>query len=85
MSPFATGDSITWLKFRRSALKRPATNSANVNAADRIGVENVEKNTAMAVTIDSSQNVSRKAVSIAGSSAGRSQPASASGGAAQAM
>jgi hypothetical protein len=76
---------MTWLKLRRSALNRPATNSANVNAADRIGVENVEKKTAIAVTMASSQKVIRNAFNMAGSSAGRSQPAATPGCAIQAM
>ena len=51
-SAAAAGESTTWSKFRRSALNRPATNRPKVSAADRIGVENVEKNSAIAVTID---------------------------------
>src|SRR4051794_21731463 len=81
VSPLATGDSMTWLKFLRSVLNRPATKSAKVNAADRIGVENVEKKTAMAVTIASSQNVITNAFNMAGSRAGRSHPAAVDAGA----
>src|SRR6187397_2740679 len=85
VSPLASGDSMTWLKLRRSVLNRPAMNSPNVKAADRIGVENVEKKTAMAVTMASSQNVIRNAFNMAGSIAGRSHPATAEGCAIHAM
>ena len=61
------------MKLRRSALNRPATKKPNVSAADSIGVENVEKNTAIAVTTDSSTKVSAIDFRSAGSSAGRSQ------------
>jgi len=66
-------------------LNRPATKSAKVKAAERIGVENVEKKTAMAVTIESSQKVIRNAFNMAGSSAGRSHPAAVNGGAIHAI
>src|SRR5580765_2865357 len=81
----ATGDSTNWLKLRRSALNRPATNSPKVKAADSSGVENVEKNTAIAVTIDSSAKVSQTALSMRGSIAGASQAARAPGSTNDAM
>src|SRR3984893_5602090 len=77
----AAGESTTWLKLRRSALNRPATNRPNANAADSSGVEKVEKNSAIAVTTESSTNVSQTALSMAGSAAGASQPSLADGSA----
>ena len=65
--------------------ERPATNRPKVSAADSMGVEKVEKNSAIAVTMASSQKVRANAFSISGSSAGRSHPADVCGGAIQAM
>src|ERR1700681_2404900 len=75
----AAGEFTTWLKLRRSALNRPATNRPNANAADSSGDENVEKNSAIAVTMASSTKVSQTAFSMAGSTAGASQPSLANG------
>ena len=47
-------------------------NSPKVSVADRIGVEKVEKNSAIAVTIESSTKMSATAFSTAGSSTGAS-------------
>jgi hypothetical protein len=54
-------------------------NSPNVKAAERSGVEKVEKNSASAVIIASSTKVSPNAMSIIGSSAGRSVTTLAAG------
>src|SRR6187549_3654960 len=76
----ANGDWTTCSKFRRSALKWPAIHSAKVNAADRIGVENVEKNKAIAVTTESSTRMSPTALRMRGSEGGTSQVATNSAG-----
>src|SRR5262245_45162921 len=76
----ANGDWTTCSKFRRSALKWPATHSAKVKAAERIGGENVEKNNAMAVTTDSSTTISATAFRIRGSEGGTSHVATKSAG-----
>ena len=81
----AAGESTTWSKFRRSALKWPATKNPNVSAAESIGVEKVEKNSAIAVTSISSTKMSAIALSSAGSSAGASHAAATSGSAPHAM
>src|SRR5262245_40000427 len=54
-----------------------------VSAADRSGVENVEKNNAIAVTSASSTKVRKNARSSSASSAGRSQAATIRGEAPQ--
>ena len=45
---------MTFSKFRRSALKCPATHSPRVSSVASNGLENVEKNSASAVTTVSS-------------------------------
>ncbi len=55
-------------------------NSPKVKAADRIGDENVEKNSAIAVRIINSRRISSSAFNIAGSRAGASQACCTSAG-----
>ena len=60
-------------KLRRSALKCPTRKKPKVSAAESSGVENVEKNSAIAVTSISSTKISAIAFSSRGSIAGASQ------------
>src|SRR4051794_32145766 len=83
--PLATGDSMTWLQLRRWGLNRRATKSRKVKAADKIADKKAEKKTAIAVSIESSQRVTRNAFSMAGSSLGPSKRAAADSPAIQAM
>ena len=67
------GSRTTAPKLRRSSLKWPITQSPTVSTAERNGLENVEKNSAIAVTSISSIMISTIAFSIAGSVGGAGQ------------